>query len=123
MEALTYLKDRELCKESWENSGKLCFDFNSFEKTNPEHAIAIVEQFREENPIKTRQRELLKICPDVPFTCYGTVDIMPCLVDEELNQHVRCGKDVCDCRRLKEFGYSGCEECKKCYWLDELEEE
>ena len=77
-------------------------------KTHPEEAVAIVEQWAKEHPIKTRQSEFLKLFPgaDVGETD-GCLSLNPCFVYEKMRK---------ECEERK------CSECRKAFWLAEVEE-
>lgn len=84
-------------------SGEPCRDF---EKNHPEDAVAIVEKWSAEHPVKTRQSEILKIIPDATIR-NGILITKPCEVNEKI-------KDRC-----KKYDY--CRDCRKEYWLAEIE--
>lgn len=79
-----------------------------WQKNHPEEAVAIVEQWAKEHPIKTRQSEFLKLFPgaDVGETD-GCLTLKPCNV---------YGKMRKECIGRK------CSECRKAFWLAEVEE-
>lgn len=79
----------------------------------PEEAVAIVEQWAKDHPKKTKQSEFLKIFPEAPIF-EGVLEIEPCkLVGSKLNTE--------ECHSYDEFGLSGCYECRKKYWNEEVE--
>lgn len=69
----------------------------------------IVLNWRKEHPIKTRQSELLKHFPNV-LNKNGHVVICPERFDMNFLNSGKCNE------------YSDCEECKKAYWLTEVDE-
>ena len=75
-------------------------------KNHPEDAVAIVEKWSAEHPVKTRQSEILKIIPDATIR-NGILITKPCEVNEKI-------KDRC-----KKYDY--CRDCRKEYWLAEVE--
>lgn len=81
-------------------------DVNCFNKGFEEEAIAIVQKWNEEHPIKTRQSEFLKIFPDT-FIVGGAINIKPCYV-----------LDI----KIKDCTGEECEKCRKDFWLAELPE-
>ena len=82
-------------------------------KRHPDEAVAIVERWAKEHPRKTRQSEFLKMFPDAQIF-EGVLKIEPCeLIDSKLNSE--------ECHSYDEFGLSGCYECRKNYWLEEVE--
>ena len=75
----------------------------SWQKNNPEEAIAIVERWGAEHPIKTRQSEFLKHYPDAQIDS-GCLNACP--MDVFGNMGINCNKQTCY-------------ECKKEFWLAE----
>lgn len=73
----------------------------------PEKAVEIIEQWAAEHPIKTRQSEFLKMFPDAQQDGCGVIAINPC----KLNI---CYKPNCT-------NNDDCGECRKEYWLAEVE--
>ena len=80
---------------------------SSREVKNPEEAVAIVQKWAEEHPIKTRQSEFLKIFPNTSKYYNGFLNICPVLVGEKS-----------DYDRKMEIN---CIECRKKFWLTEVE--
>ena len=114
MDALEFLKTlRRMCNceccsqcEIWKRLSvfETC---TSWIKTHPEEAVAIVEQWAAEHPIKTRQSEFLKQWPDARIKkADGLPMASPCDLDGKL-----AGK--CD-------GIP-CPECRRKFWLAEVE--
>lgn len=79
-----------------------------WQRTHPEEAVAIVEKWAADHPIKTRQSEFLKMFPGAAV---GETD--SCLT-------------LCPCniygKMRKECGTPKCSECRKAFWLAEDEE-
>lgn len=75
----------------------------------PEKAVAIVEKWLAENPIKTRQSEFLKLFPDAKLDSNGISMIAPCHIEANLRDSEMCGK------------MTSCPECRKSYWGEEVE--
>lgn len=75
-------------------------------KTHPEEAVAIVEQWAAEHPAKTRQSEFLKLLPNAQ-TDSGCLNACP--MDVFGNMGINCNKQTCY-------------ECKKKFWLTEVED-
>ena len=91
--------------EFWKrrSSGESC---TSWQKNHPEEAVAIVEQWAADHPIKTRQSVFLEQYPDARIV-FGYLNA--------------CPMDV--------FGHTGincnaqpCHECKKAFWLAKVED-
>lgn len=77
--------------------------------SNPEEAVQAVEQWTKEHPAKTRQSEFLKHWPDARInTRDGLPMTSPCALDGKL-------AGICD-------GIP-CKECRKAFWLAEVEDE
>ena len=81
---------------------------STWQKNHPEEAVAIVEKWAADHPIKTRQSEFLKMFPGADV---GETD--SCLT-------------LCPCniygKMRKECGTPKCSECRKAFWLAEDEE-
>ena len=114
MDAVKYLKEKarmtQLCKigccncelSSLKHSGYN--DCLVFELANPEEAVAIIEKWSDEHPVKTRQSEFLKIFPNAALDD-DHIDICPKDIDTKI---------IIDCRRM-------CRDCEREYWLAEVE--
>lgn len=115
MDALDFFKARKrMCEATNCNSCKLyhmqgsCCITPQYEKIEAcEEAIAIVEQWAKEHPIKTRQSEFLKLFPgaDVGKTD-GCLTLNPCNIYEKMRKE-------CEGRK--------CSECRKEFWFTEVE--
>lgn len=74
---------------------------------HPDEAVAIVEQWAAAHPIKTRQSEFLKLFPGADIDeDDGCLVLNPCNVYEKMR---------------KECGGRKCSECRKAFWLAEVE--
>lgn len=112
-DTLTFLKEwNRMCKNSGCNNCKVSDlieslfrdDFsckNAFK--NLHKCLAIVQEWSDEHPIKTRMSEFLKMYPNA-ITIYDSLNICPMYVDKTFN-----------CQQ-------GCVECKKEYWHSEVED-
>ncbi len=79
-----------------------------WQKNHPEEAVAIVEQWAAEHPVKTRQSEFLKHYPGARINnADGLPMASPCDLDGKLE-----GK----CEGIH------CQECRRKFWLAEVEE-
>ena len=76
-------------------------------KEEPEKYVAIVEKWSAEHPMKTRQSEFLKMFPDASIGVNGALVIAPCNVNTKFESEI-CAIDKC-------------EDCKKEYWLAEVD--
>lgn len=118
MDALEFFKTRKrMCEATKCADCKLyhvqggCCIAPEKEKINAfEEAIAIVEQWAKEHPIKTRQSVFLEMFPNAPiFPDTGIVKISPCEVDAVLRGNCP--------------GVGCCLKCRKKFWLAEVEDE
>lgn len=96
--------------EFWKrkSGGESC---NSWQKNHPEEAVAIVEQWAAEHPVKTLQSVFLKMLPNVPLNDKGQPAFCPKLLDTEYHPVGSCCLDVDICQR-----------CMDNFWGQEVEE-
>lgn len=78
-----------------------------WQRTHPKEAVEIAEKWAKEHPTKTRQSEFLKHYPDARITIDGFLHACPMDVfsDEDINCNART-----------------CHECRKAFWLAEVED-
>lgn len=116
MDAVEYLKMRKrMCENisdcdncplgSYNDGGPRTCD--KFEEAHPGQTVEIVEKWAAEHPVKTRQSELMKMFPNLQLDLSRSCSICPQFFDTR----IVCPKD------------SGCVECCRKYWLEEIEEE
>lgn len=79
----------------------------NLELANPEKAVEIVEKWASENPKKTRQSEFLKMFPNA-LKDGGVLVVRPCNLEGTTNM-------LCESKIIT------CEDCKREYWLTEVE--
>ncbi len=84
----------------------------TWRKTHPDEAVAIVEKWAKEHPVKTRQSEFLKLFPGAAPTKDGVLAICP-------NAFSPVYKDE---RGLCKWHYTECDNCCRKFWLAEVEE-
>lgn len=77
----------------------------AWRKTHPKEAVAIVEKWAAEHPAKTRQSEFLKHYPDAQIDS-GCLNACPMDIFGDMG--INCNKQTCY-------------ECKKEFWLTEVE--
>lgn len=113
MDAVEFLKAKNQMCISVQTCSKCLLDeinntnnINCFDEGFEEKAVAIVEKWAKEHPIKTRQSEFLKLFPNAVIRD-SCVDIKPCEVDAEFE---------CPDRNTV-----SCGECKQRYWNEEVE--
>ena len=114
MDALKYLKtlgrmcDAECIKcEFWKRRSRW-ESCNAWQKNHPEEAVAIVEQWAAEHPIKTRQSEFLEHYPGARISIHGCLNTCP--MDVFSDAEINC------------INAQPCFECKKAFWLAEVED-
>lgn len=81
---------------------------NAWQKNHPEEAVAIVEQWAAEHPIKTRQSEFLEHYPGARISIHGCLNICP--MDVFSDAEINC------------INAQPCFECKKEFWMQEVED-
>nr|DAT93514.1 MAG TPA: hypothetical protein [Caudoviricetes sp.] len=114
MDALKYLKTlRRMCNgecRECEYEKRSGFDpCTVWQYDHPEEAVAIAEQWAAEHPVKTRQSVFLEMFPNAPiFPDTGIVKMSPCEVDAVLRGNCP--------------GVGCCLECRKKFWLTEVED-
>lgn len=99
-----------ICPMSIGNNGpnKLCA---KLVRKFPDKANEIILKWCKEHPVETKQSKVQKIIPKLVLDVSRKyVDICPNDIDEDFN-----------CKRLCD-NYTECEDCKKEYWLAEVDE-
>lgn len=94
------------CHSKCNGTDKICI---SLRKTDPEKYVSIVEKWSAEHPVhpvKTRQREFLKMFPNATLDAMGSLDICPIAIDKNMNCQPATG--------------AKCLACRKNYWLAEM---
>ena len=79
---------------------------------NPEKAVALVERWGKNHPVKTRQSEFLKQWPEALMTEDGLVNICP----SRFVAGFRTEKGECT-----QYQTKGCDNCRRDFWLQEVE--
>ena len=120
MDAVKFLKtlgrmcNAECIKcEFWKRRGKgeSC---NSWQKNHPEEAVAIAEQWAAEHPAKTRQSVFLEQYPEAAISKDGAIAICPLAISAAY----RHGNGACN-----KGNSDTCADCKRQFWLAEVEDE
>lgn len=114
MDAVEFLKTlSRMCDRHCTNcefGKRLCGFVTSctvWRKTHPDEAVAIVEKWAKEHPVKTRQSEFLKHYPDARILAHGCLNVCPMTVFSDTD--INCNAQPCI-------------ECKKAFWLAKVEE-
>ena len=79
---------------------------SSYSAISAEEKVAIVEQWAEKHPVKTRQSEFLKHYPGARITIDGFLHACP--MDVFSDTGINCAARTCH-------------ECRKAFWLAEVE--
>ena len=122
MDAVKFLKERKRicathsvckCKECPLNTKRNGMDkaCEILLEENPEKYVEIVEKWSAEHPKKTRQSEFLKMFPNACILYIDdnkVIDILSCAIDKDFRTS-NCNNKIT------------CSECKKEYWLAEVE--
>ena len=87
----------------------ICIDYMV---RHPQEVVEIVERWGKEHPLKTRQSEFLKMFPRASMTADGIIAFCPDSMDSEF-ECPRKARDNID---------PICGECRREYWLEEVEE-
>lgn len=81
---------------------------STWQKNHPEEAVAIVEQWAAEHPVKTRQSEILKMFPGAAIDeMDGCLTLNPCNFYPKM-------REECSGRK--------CYDCRREFWLAEVED-
>ena len=121
MDAVEFLKARKrMCETNDCNEGGCpLFQYNcNNDGTDEENVqtVAIVEQWAKEHPVKTRQSEFLKMFPNAQKSSDGGLDICPNKIEPEKYKSVALPKACINSDTGKL-----CTECKRDFWLKEIE--
>lgn len=91
---------------------RTCPSCKDFIKQHPAEAVEIVERWGKEHPRKTRQSEFLKMFPRADMTADDVIAFCPENMDSAF---------VCPIKERDHYDPECCE-CRKKYWLAEVEE-
>lgn len=118
MDAVKYLKTlRRMCNRECSECefGKKLGVLDTcalWQKANPEEAVAIVERWAAEHPIKTRQSEFLKLFPGAEPTKDGILAICP----NAFSPVYKDERGLCTRHNVE------CDNCCREFWSAEVEE-
>ena len=122
MDAVEFLKEKNrMCKSIDRKCSRCKIDAlkdpddyctcSDIERDNPAGVVKVVEQWSKEHPRKTRQSEFLKMFPRVDKALDGVVAFCPENMDSEF-----------ECALKRDGNCRQCTDCRKKYWLEEVEE-
>lgn len=77
---------------------------------NAEQAVAVVEQWAQEHPGKTRQSELLELYPSTIIGRDGVLSICPRILSEDFRSEGGGCYDL----------YRSCLDCRREFWMQEV---
>lgn len=108
MDALEFIKAIKQMLSAGANNSTVQKYISAYKKNDCEGMVKAAEQWAAEHPVKTRQSEFLKLFPgaDVGETD-GCLTLNPCNVYEKMR---------------KECGIPKCSDCRRKFWLAEVEE-
>ena len=84
-----------------------------WQRTHPEEAVALLEQWAKEHPIKTRQSVFLKQWPEAALSKDGVIAICPLAISAAY----RHGNGACN-----KSNSDTCADCKRQFWSAEVED-
>lgn len=84
-------------------------------RKTPDKANEIILKWIKEHPVKTRQDKFLEMFPNAQISSDGVIEIMPCAIEK--NKHITSNSSC-----TVAHGFNNCDECRKKFWLAEVEE-
>lgn len=105
MDAIEFVKQLRRMNEQGVPKNRFIYSCAGQEPDSPEEVVAEVEEWAKEHPIKTRQSEFLKHYPDAQIDS-GCLNACPMDIFGDMG--INCNKQTCY-------------ECKKEFWLTEVE--
>ena len=108
MDAVKFIKAMQQMLRAGANNSTVQKYISAYKKNDCEGMVKAAEQWAAEHPIKTRQSEFLKLFPGADVgEKDGCLTLAPCNIYEKMR---------------KECGAPKCSECRKAFWLAEVEE-
>lgn len=115
MDAVEFLRERRRMCNAQDDCGTcpigiVCDDYfvnHNYSQEKASGMVSTVEQWAKEHPIKTRQSKFLKHYPDARILPHGCLNACP--MDVFSDADINCNAQPCF-------------ECKKAFWLAEVEE-
>ena len=90
------------------------FVCNEMIRKYPDKANEIILNWCKEHPVETRQDRFLKIFPNAKTNNDGVIELAPCTIEKDM--YINVGS----CSLL--YGFESCDECRKKFWLAEVDE-
>ena len=119
MDAVKFLKTLSRmcnykCRDCEIGNRSGCDSCASWQKTHPEEAVAIVEQWAAEHPVKTRQSVFLEQYPEARLSKDG---VLLLICPRTISSAYRNEEGTCNIAN-----HGTCADCKREFWLAEVEE-
>lgn len=112
MDALEFIKAIKQMLSAGASNSTVQKYISAYKKNDCEGMVRAAEQWAAEHPVKTRQSEFLKQWPEAKLKQNGVITICPL----EVSAAYREKDGSCAIRS------GSCAECKKAFWLAEVEE-
>lgn len=107
MDAIKFVKQLRRMNEQGVPKKRFIYPCAGQETDSPEEVVAEVEEWAKEHPAKTRQSEFLKHYPGARITIDGFLHACPMEVFSDTG--INCAAQTCH-------------ECRKAFWLAEVED-
>lgn len=107
MDAIEFVKQLRRMKEQGVPKNRFIYPCPGYGTDSPEEVVVEVEEWAKEHPTKTRQSEFLKHYPGARILAHGCLNACPMNVFSDAD--INCNAQPCF-------------ECKKAFWLAEVEE-
>ena len=107
MDALEFIKAIKQMLSAGANNSTVQKYISAYKKNDCEGMVKAAEQWAAEHPVKTRQSEFLKHYPYARILAHGCLNACP--MDVFSDADINCNEQPCF-------------ECKKEFWLAEVEE-
>ena len=99
----------------YHRNNKMNIECDDFITENPDKANEIILKWCKKHPVETRQGRFLKMFPNAKVRSDGVLDFPPCIIDK--SEYIEA-----DCLCSTAHGFNDCDECRKKYWLAEVDE-
>lgn len=111
MDAIEFVKQLRRMNEQGVPKNRFIYPCAGQETDSPEEVVAEVEEWAKEHPTKTRQSEFLKQWPEADVDENGVLQTCPALISASHRDQTG------GCATLS----NKCENCRKAFWLAEVE--
>ena len=107
MDAVKFIKAIKQMLSAGANDSTVQKYISAYKKNDYEEMVKAAEQWAAEHPVKTRQREFLKHYPGARILAHGCLNACPMNVFSDTG--INCSAQTCT-------------ECRKKFWLAEVED-